>query len=46
MGFHSWINIDNAAPPDLLPGQSMYYSELHQCKRCGKKDYLGMGWLM
>ncbi len=46
LGFHKWKNIDTTPLPDLKEGESICYSDLHKCERCGKEEYKGMGWLI
>lgn len=43
LGFHKWINIDKRPMPTLKKGESIAWSELHECKYCKKQQYLGMG---
>lgn len=44
-GFHKWRNIDKEPLPNLKPGESYCYSDLHKCDHCGKEEYKGMGWI-
>ena len=41
-GFHKWINIDNYDP---IPkdGEMICYQNLHECSKCKKQEYKGMG---
>ena len=43
LGLHDWKNIDNTQMPDIPKGGSLTYCELHQCSKCKKEEYLGMG---
>jgi len=43
LGFHSWVNIDDTPMPNPKAGEMICWSELHQCSRCGKQEYKGMG---
>jgi len=43
LGFHRWVNIDETPMPNPKAGEMICWSELHQCSRCGKQEYKGMG---
>ena len=43
LGFHKWINIDKRPMPEVPKGDSVCYSDLHECRRCKKQEYKGMG---
>lgn len=46
LGFHKWVNIDTRPEPNPKAGTSICYSELHECSRCKKQEYLSMGWII
>ena len=41
-GFHNWINLDNSQP-EIPKGGCVHVSDLHECSRCKKQEYKGMG---
>jgi len=42
IGLHKWVNIDRHTP---IPtdGERIYFSNLHECSHCKKKEYKPMG---
>lgn len=43
-GIHNWINIDNHQRI-LEHGIRYLQQDLHECSRCKKIEYKGMGWI-
>ena len=43
LGFHDWVNIDTNPTPNPKTGEMICWSELHECSRCKKQEYKGMG---
>ncbi len=43
LGFHRWVNIDSSPMPNPKDGEMICWSELHECRRCKKQEYKGMG---
>lgn len=43
LGFHRWVNIDSSPMPNPKAGEMICWSELHECGRCKKQEYKGMG---
>lgn len=46
LGFHQWVNIDTNATPNPKNGESIMYSELHECTNCKKREYKPMGMII
>lgn len=42
LGYHKWKNIDDYLP---IPknGEMICFQNIHECERCKKQKYLGMG---
>jgi len=41
-GFHKWVNIKPYTPRPKN-GKMIYFQNLHECSRCKKQEFKGMG---